>query len=285
MRRLALLLPLIAVATLHATDPTLPPLVFDQGAAGAWQKILKLQTTASVLHTTAHPDDEHSGVLTMLSRGLGARTALLTINRGEAGDNAIGAGAVRRPRLDPDRRARARRAVLRPGRAVLHAGGRLRLLEASRRGDDRVGPRAAAARHGARHPAIPPARRRLALARQRARRAWPASGRRRDHADRRSPRRRIRRSSRSLASEQLRPWRVRKLYAGGAREAEPWHVRWRPARTIPVLGDSYNNVGRAGLSLQRSQTSGRLNLTTGPAPVFYTRVRRRRDEREGVVAV
>ena len=90
MRRLALLLPLIAVATLHAADPALPPLVFDQGAAGAWQKILKLQTTASVLHTTAHPDDEHSGVLTMLSRGLGARTALLTINRGEAGDNAIG---------------------------------------------------------------------------------------------------------------------------------------------------------------------------------------------------
>jgi hypothetical protein len=49
MRRLGLLLPLIAVATLHATDPVLPPLVFDQGAAGAWQKILKLQTTASVL--------------------------------------------------------------------------------------------------------------------------------------------------------------------------------------------------------------------------------------------
>ena len=90
MRRLALFLPLIAVATLHASDPVLPPLSIDQGAAGAWQKILKLQTTASVLHTTAHPDDEHSGVLTLLSRGLGVRTALLTINRGEAGDNAIG---------------------------------------------------------------------------------------------------------------------------------------------------------------------------------------------------
>ncbi len=53
----------------------------------------------------------------------------------------------------------------------------------------------------------------------------------------------------------------------------------------PVLGDSYNNVGRAGLSLQRSQTSGRLNLTPGPAPVFYTRVDGGRDQREGVVGV
>ena len=35
----------------------------DQGASGAWQKIQKLRTTASVLHTTAHPDDEHGGML------------------------------------------------------------------------------------------------------------------------------------------------------------------------------------------------------------------------------
>ena len=60
--------------------------------------------------------------------------------------------------------------------------------------------------------------------------------------------------------------------SGGARENEPWHVRMETGAYDPVLGDSYNNVGRAGLSLQRSQTSGRLNLTTGPAPVFYTRV-------------
>ncbi|MDQ3348140.1 MAG: hypothetical protein M3545_09250, partial [Acidobacteriota bacterium] len=50
----------------------------DQGAAGAWHKILKLQTTASAMHTTAHPDDEHGGVLAMLSRGEGARVSMLT---------------------------------------------------------------------------------------------------------------------------------------------------------------------------------------------------------------
>jgi hypothetical protein len=44
----------------------------DTGAAGTWQRLLKLQTTASVMHTTAHPDDEHGGMLARLSRGQGA---------------------------------------------------------------------------------------------------------------------------------------------------------------------------------------------------------------------
>src|SRR5687768_12477999 len=66
------------------------PLPIDAGAAGAWQRIQKLQTTGSVMHTTAHPDDEHGGLLAMLSRGQGARVALLTLTRGESGDNAIG---------------------------------------------------------------------------------------------------------------------------------------------------------------------------------------------------
>src|SRR5204863_9139746 len=72
---------------LHAGPETLSQ---DKGAAGAWQRLLKLQTTASVMHTTAHPDDEHGGLLAMLSRGQGARVSLLTLNRGEGGDNAIG---------------------------------------------------------------------------------------------------------------------------------------------------------------------------------------------------
>src|SRR5882724_9416286 len=66
------------------------PLSQDKGAAGTWQKLLKLQTTASAMHTTAHPDDEQGGMLAQLSRGQGARVSLLTLNRGESGDNAIG---------------------------------------------------------------------------------------------------------------------------------------------------------------------------------------------------
>src|SRR5262249_37521970 len=75
----------LAVAILGAE-----PLPQDRGAAGAWQRIQKLQTTASVMHPTAHPDDEHGGMLAQASRGRGARVSLLTLTRGESGDNAIG---------------------------------------------------------------------------------------------------------------------------------------------------------------------------------------------------
>src|SRR5215472_12594305 len=84
MKRVAIALALIA--SLHAYEP-LPQ---DRGAGGAWQKIQKLRTIASLMHVTAHPDDEQGGMLAMVSRGEGARVSLLTLNRGEAGDNAIG---------------------------------------------------------------------------------------------------------------------------------------------------------------------------------------------------
>ena len=59
-------------------------------AAEAWEWISKLQTTGSVLQITAHPDDENGALLTLLGRGRGIRTALLSLTRGEAGANAIG---------------------------------------------------------------------------------------------------------------------------------------------------------------------------------------------------
>ena len=46
--------------------------------------------TARVLYVTAHPDDENNGVLVRLSRGRGLRTALLTLTRGDGGQNEIG---------------------------------------------------------------------------------------------------------------------------------------------------------------------------------------------------
>src|SRR4029450_4797008 len=44
----------------------------------------------SIMQTTAHPDDEQGELLAILGRREGVRTALLTLTRGEAGDNAIG---------------------------------------------------------------------------------------------------------------------------------------------------------------------------------------------------
>src|SRR4029077_11445332 len=67
-------------------DP-LPP---DTGTAGLKQMLRRLQTTARLMQTVAHPDDEDGGMLTLESRGKGASVLLLTLNRGEGGQNKIG---------------------------------------------------------------------------------------------------------------------------------------------------------------------------------------------------
>jgi LmbE family N-acetylglucosaminyl deacetylase len=69
------------------------PLPEDRGAAALEQSLKRLSTTASVMMIVAHPDDEDGALLTWLSRGLGARVTLLTLNRGEGGQNAISADA------------------------------------------------------------------------------------------------------------------------------------------------------------------------------------------------
>jgi LmbE family N-acetylglucosaminyl deacetylase len=69
--------------------PDARPLEIDRGAAGLWQTLLKLRTRASLLMLTAHPDDEDGGMLTYESRGQGARAILLTLNRGEGGQNVM----------------------------------------------------------------------------------------------------------------------------------------------------------------------------------------------------
>ena len=59
-------------------------------AAETWRGLQRLQTTATVLHTVAHPDDENGALLTWLSRARGVRTGLYSTTRGEGGANLIG---------------------------------------------------------------------------------------------------------------------------------------------------------------------------------------------------
>ncbi len=67
------------------------PLPEDRGQAALEQSLRRLSTTASVMMIVAHPDDEDGALLTYLSRGLGVRTSLLTLTRGEGGQNAMSA--------------------------------------------------------------------------------------------------------------------------------------------------------------------------------------------------
>jgi LmbE family N-acetylglucosaminyl deacetylase len=65
-------------------------LVIDRGVIGLSQALDRLPYTSRVMFVAAHPDDENSGVLPYVSRGLHARTALLTLTRGEGGQNLVG---------------------------------------------------------------------------------------------------------------------------------------------------------------------------------------------------
>ena len=62
----------------------------DQGVTGFGLALRKLGTVGSVLYVTAHPDDENNALLVKLSRGQGIRTGLLTLTRGDGGQNQIG---------------------------------------------------------------------------------------------------------------------------------------------------------------------------------------------------
>ena len=66
------------------------PLPQDTGTAGLKQMLLRLHTTARLMQTTAHPDDEDGGMLTLESRGEGVTVTLMTLNRGEGGQNKMG---------------------------------------------------------------------------------------------------------------------------------------------------------------------------------------------------
>ncbi len=83
--KVVLLLLVILVLTATAAQPP-----EDRGAMGLAQALNRLDVVASVLHTGAHPDDENSALLSWLSRGQGARTAYLSITRGDGGQNLLG---------------------------------------------------------------------------------------------------------------------------------------------------------------------------------------------------
>ena len=66
------------------------PFKFDQGAQGLGLALRQLPVEGTVLYVTAHPDDENNGVLVALNRGRGLKTSLLTVTRGDGGQNEIG---------------------------------------------------------------------------------------------------------------------------------------------------------------------------------------------------
>ena len=247
-------------------------LAMDRGSIGLWQQLQKLQTTASIMHTTAHPDDEHAGLLTYMSRGLGVRTALLTLNRGEAGANATGSelfdalGLVRTEELlrsgqyyglddqyftslvdygysktlDEALKSWGREHVLRDMVRAIRIN-RPMVVVSRYRGSERDG-------HG-HHQAVG------ALTSE----AVVAAGDPMQFPE-------------QIEEEGLTPWSPFRVYRGGAGRTEPGAVGVEVGKYAPLLADSYHNVGYNGLSLQRSQTSGRSREAVGSPVRYYERI-------------
>ncbi|MGD0567458.1 MAG: PIG-L family deacetylase [Candidatus Sulfotelmatobacter sp.] len=67
-----------------------PEIPQDKGVLGLRLELRRLSTTARLMQTVAHPDDEDGGMLTLEARGRGASVLLMTLNRGEGGQNKVG---------------------------------------------------------------------------------------------------------------------------------------------------------------------------------------------------
>ena len=85
----ALLIAILAIVgdPVVADKPVLPQ---DQGYVALQQELQKLRTTARLMQTTAHPDDEDGGMLTLETRGEGATALLCSLTRGQGGQNKSG---------------------------------------------------------------------------------------------------------------------------------------------------------------------------------------------------
>src|SRR5208283_1358835 len=83
-----LLLGLLRIPPAAAQFPPAPGT--GPGLPETIEAIDSARVTTRILYITAHPDDESAAVLTYLARGLHADVALLTLTRGEGGQNALG---------------------------------------------------------------------------------------------------------------------------------------------------------------------------------------------------
>ena len=92
MKRLILsaVILLAALSTVPSAQMRVVPLDEEQGHVALGLVLRHLSNVGIFMHTTAHPDDENNGLLVMLNRGQGYRTALATATRGNGGQNEIG---------------------------------------------------------------------------------------------------------------------------------------------------------------------------------------------------
>jgi LmbE family N-acetylglucosaminyl deacetylase len=268
--RSAALATLVVAVALVAPTPApaqLEPLAFDRGGNGLALALRRIGVTGRVLYVTAHPDDENNAVLVRLSRGLGLHTALLTVTRGEGGQNAIGPelfqalGVLRTEELMAMHRYDGVGQFF--GRAYEFGysfsveetyekwgreetlGDVVRVVRAFRPDVILTLPLEAKG-GGMHHQAV------ARLARDAFRVAADPS---------------------RFPEQGLRPWQARKIYQGGT-GGYPMKVPGRPVRVPtgvydPLFGLTWQQVGSRERSLHRCQGASQIMADAGPAETVY----------------
>lgn len=236
--------------------------VINSNAAGAYESLLRLRTTATVLHTTAHPDDEDGGLLTWLSRSQGVRTGLFTLTRGEGGADLAGPelfdalGLVRTEELLAADRYYG----------VDQFFSRAADFGFSKRLDETL-------EHWGKDEVLRDAVRVIRLYRPDVIvsrfQGTPADG----HGNHQAAGVITQEAFTAAADperfpeqlrEGLRPWQAKKLYVI-VRENEKPTLKIDTGLYDPLLGDSYRQVSAKGLGFQKSQGSGGRLIPSGPA--------------------
>ncbi|HKQ93952.1 MAG TPA: PIG-L family deacetylase [Blastocatellia bacterium] len=234
----------------------------NRGAAAAWRSLLRLRTTATALHLTAHPDDEDGAMLTWLSRAAGVRVGLLTLSRGEGGANLVG------PELYDALGILRTEELLAAGRyyGVDQMFTRVTDFGFSKRLDETIEHWGKDVTLGDVVHAVRIYRPDVIIARFHGK---PRDG----HGNHQAAGLVAVQAFKAAADpnqfpeqlkEGLRPWQAKKLYRG-VRENELSTLKVDVGAYDPLTGKSYREIARDGLAHQRSQGAGQARTAPGSA--------------------
>ena len=265
---LLLVLSLTSFAQVPSPWVDTEPLAIDEGVTGLKLVLRQLHTTARLMHTVAHPDDEDGGMLTFEARGRGVSALQLTLNRGEGGQNIVGSdlfdelGLVRTLELLA---------------ADRYYGVEQRFTRVADFGFSKT-PEETFEKWGGHDIALGDMVRVIRTFRPDVICTRFQGSSRDGHGNHQASGILTREAFRAAADptrfpdqirEGLEPWQAKKLYMDNVRANEEWNVELETSQVDPLLGESYVQFAWKGLQHQLSQGAGNWHLTEGRRTSYY----------------
>ncbi len=267
---LCLLLALVVPALAQVPSPWVDtkPLSVDTGPTGLKLMLRRLHTTARLMHTVAHPDDEDGGMLTLESRGHGDSVLQLTLNRGEGGQNKTGSnlfdelGIIRTLELLA---------------ADRYYGVEQRFTRVADFGFSKTADETFQ-KWGGHDIALADMVRVIRTFRPDVICTRFQGSPRDGHGNHQASGILTREAFRAAADparfpeqirEGLQPWQAKKLYMDNVRANEDWTIKLETSQNDPLLGETYVQFAWKGLKHQLSQGAGAWTLPEGQRFSYY----------------